>query len=431
VLALVFFGLPASGVPLEKGSPYASNDDLLDEIDALLTLTALPENAAATAEHLFGRYEVLARWLTQIGDAETSLLLARKASTLFSDEPRADFLHGWVLGVRGDTEQAVEKLRQGLSGEGSLLPDPEGEHRGQAHLTLGGFLLSLEQYEDAAQELEKAKETDPDQAIADYLLGTAYFHLGKDYLAAKGFERGLQQNPDLATPQDYFLYIESIDRMNQPRQADRALRKATLQFPNVPGFYFNWGLNAETRRATPEAYYHYQMERLVGGPKSPYSNQANLRIARIEGTLLENDAKNQPIWDMIRYLKIQEKEIAEGTLENSIQVRRDRLFEKIAGMDPREKPFLYHLQAEGHQRNKNLEKSLAILTEARDRHPRQVIFILQEVDVLTAMEKPGEADDLLNEALLIAPDHWKVREVIGPSHSTLEVGDSSEGIKFQ
>ncbi len=75
------------------------------------------------------------------------------------DEPYREL--GWVAHLQGETNRAEELLRKGLE------LNPENI---QARIDLGAVLISRKHYKEAASELRRARESEPDNPVVETML---------------------------------------------------------------------------------------------------------------------------------------------------------------------------------------------------------------------------------------------------------------------
>ena len=87
----------------------------------------------------------------------------------------------------------------------ALVPEREGKHR------------------DARRELERLVESEPDNALANHLLGSVYYHQGTLDLAIERYERALELAPEFVLC-SYDLGVAHYHRGNMP-EATKAFRR--------------------------------------------------------------------------------------------------------------------------------------------------------------------------------------------------------------
>ena len=408
--ALFFCGTVQAAEDLAK-----AEDVLHSEIESLLELTPSSAEIERAPIETFSRFERVIHDLARMDDLETARMLAMKCTALFPGQMRSEVLLGWVLGLSGEVQDAVSRIQEGLGGKTNLLPDSNGRYTAEAEINLAGFLIQVGRYEDAVQLLNQVQKEEPDLALPDYLRGLAHFHLGDPFSTAMAYQSAMRKDSSLATANDYLQYIWAIDKMGRMEEARKALQKAVERFPMTPGFYLNLGLNAEARNATAEAYCHFQMETLVGGEGSPYTGQARIRIARVEeragvSTFLDDDAR----W-IVRYVQLRALSSEDEEEDRELGQKADRLLTRLRKTELAEHPFLIYLAQERLMELGETDKVIGLLEMATAKFPGQVLF---EIDLAKAYGQVGESTksvELLEKALMAQPDHWKVREAVGPA----------------
>lgn len=160
--------------------------------------------------------------LLQAGRDEEVLDLLIPREDSFDD----DLAYAYVLGTA--------LLRQGDQRRGQVLIDrifSRGESA-EGYLLMGLLHLSRGAYIEAAKELERAVELNPELPTAQSLHGRAVLNTGNREVATRAFRRALEQNPD---DFDANLHLGNIYRLE--RRYDDAmllLRRAEAARPDHP-----------------------------------------------------------------------------------------------------------------------------------------------------------------------------------------------------
>jgi len=415
----VFLAQPGNCEKTEK-SPDLQGPDLAAEIDHLLGVRQESLSSPESSLQVFARFDGVIRGLVQVEDFETALKLGEKCKELFPKEMRSLALLGWVQGLSGKIEESIETLRASLEGGGDLLPDPDGRYRTEAGTNLAAFLIEAGQYQKAVEHLETIREQNPQLGLPHYLAGLACQQIGDPLGCAKAYAAAFQADESMATSDDYLRYAWANDKLNRKKKSEEALGKAAARFPMTPGVHLNLGLSAEARNATVEAYCEYQMEILVSGEDSPYTERAHSRIDRIqERAGVSPFAEDLPL-QVLRYLKFRAI-IKDGQdKDGAIQEKADKLLQRIESNENLNYPYIKYLRLERVVERGQFDEAVVALEELVKKYPGQILFEMELAKAYAQIGESTKSSALLENALLTYPHHWKVREVLGPSPRTTE-----------
>lgn len=400
------------GVLLLCGSPSGFAEDetstaaqsYTDQIGHLLAVTPESITSEQSAQTIFDQIDVAARQAAQMDDLDSARNLSEKARALFPDQLRSGLLYGWVQGISGKTEQAIETLKVSMDRKTDRLPDPQGLARADLLTNLGGFMIQAGKPREAIAHLEQAQISNPKTALPGLLLGEAYHQLNEPAAALKAYEEAFDLDETLASVHDYVFYAWAEDKAGDLDTAGSVLSKAIQRFPLSPGLRFNLGLNKEALSATPEAFYEYQMELLISN-KGPYADEARKRIERIERTSVAGGQTSPDLKGVLDYLACRKGK------END---RAGKALQKALDANKTGHPYLAHLHAEMLCDKGDPQGAVRVLTEASKAYPNDLILT---IDLAAAYGKAGEKEkstDLVSQLMLIAPDHWKIQELVGP-----------------
>ncbi len=375
-----------------------------DQIKRLLALTPESVTSEQAAQEVFEQIDLAARQAVQMDDLDTARNLADKGRSLFPDQLRSGSLYGWVQGISGKTEPAIETLKVSLERKTDRLPDPQGLARSELLTNLGGFLIQSGKPSEAISHLEQAQITNPKNALPSLLLGEAYHQLDEPAAALKAYEEAFGLDETLAGPNDYLFYAWAEDKAGDYESAGSVLGKAIERFPLAPGLRFNLGLNQEARSATPEAFFEYQMELLISA-KGPYADAARKRIDRIERTSVGGGpipADLKGVLEFLAWRKEKDSNRAGKSLLKALEANK-------AGH-----PYLTHLHAEMLMDGGDPQSAVQLLEKASMTYPHEILL---QIDLAAAYGKAGEKEksaQLVSQLLILAPDHWKLQELVGP-----------------
>jgi tetratricopeptide (TPR) repeat protein len=135
-----------------------------------------PANAplhAFLGEHFFGA-----------GKTALALDYLERAVAADPKNEKARLLLGLACGDAGDAARARKLLRDSLRHAGESYA---------AHYGLGRLLAAEEQWAEALKEFKRASQARP-SAESDYVLGCAYYRLGRDRLAARHLRKAIEED---------------------------------------------------------------------------------------------------------------------------------------------------------------------------------------------------------------------------------------------
>lgn len=404
----------------------ASYMDLVDEINRLMEVRPGALENPEEARGIFERFEAMVRGLVKINDLETARKLADHARKLYPDQMRSAFLSGWVHGLSGNQSEAVDLLMKGLGEKSDLLPDPDHQIQSEIKTTLAGFLIDLGDPSEAVKQLDSLVESKDRGALVFYLAGLAHHHLGDAFQCSKAYREAMEMDESLATANDYLVHAWAEDKLKRPQRAEAILDRGIQRFPMEQGLYFNRASNHEVMGASGEAYLDYQMEILVGGEESAFTEEARKRIAKIASLQTKAPTPDKNLMNVVNYLRAREQlarvEPAKLEVGDTIQRQRDRtnsLLDKAIEGERNPHPFLIHLEAERRIETEDWDRAVEILQKAVKDYPGQVLFQIPLAQCYAKIGKSSESDELIRSAQLAAPNHWIVRETLGPSSANL------------
>jgi tetratricopeptide (TPR) repeat protein len=406
VLFTVILGLQAcaSWALYEKGTTAAQ--EYSNQIEQLLALSPDSVSKPSDAADAIARFDQVIHGVAKVEDFETAGRLARKCREIFPGQLRSGLLLGWVAGLAGNLDSAIETTRACLAEGTRRLPDPDKVWHAEALANLGCFLIQKEQYKEAVPYLEQSRKENQKPALPDYLAGLAYHHVGEPWLCGKAYEKAFKKDESLASPSDYVFHAWAEDRMGHLDKAGAILAKALERFPMSSGLHVNLGLNKEAQSATREAYYEYRMELLLGQDDSPYSDEAKKRIERIERIQVNTPFADPELKSVIEYLR--------RKAENNLDLA-DKLLDSAVAANSLKNPFIVYLRAQRLEEKDDYQGAIKVLEDATQNDPSQVLL---QIDLAEAYGKAGvkdKANELIKKLLLVAPDHWKLKQLVGPS----------------
>ena len=261
---------------------------------------------------------------------------------------------------------------------------------GQGHYYLGLSLLSLEKFQEAAQEFLDAKKIDPRNTDILYHLAQCYLHLGGAHGAdlkslRAAFERTVGEIAaiDPASVRLHQLQAGSYEAAGDSDKAIRELEEAVKSRPRVQGLYYTLGclylkeyrygealaqFNSELALDSPNPRTYLQIGHIYTDQHQPEKALPSLQRA----TQAEPDS-GKPWVEMGRaYMMIDQFDKAAAALEKAIK-RGDNTastyfilstaYRKMGKMDMAEQAVKKSEEASREQSNKALEHVHAVVAK--------------------------------------------------------------------
>lgn len=382
----------------------AGESQYSDRIQALLALTPSSITSSQALQNHFNDIEMIVRETARIGDLDTALSLAEKGTSLAPDQLRSTFLLGWIRGSMGRLEPAVDTLRKALTSKTDRLPDPEGACKNEALTHLGGFLIQLGKNHEAVPYLEEACAAKQSNPLPLYLLGEACHNLNETDKAESAFKSAFAKDPDLATPVDYLFFAWALDKKGKAREVHDLLNQGIEAFPVAPALHLNRGINQEILSHTREAFFDYQLEILIEA-QGPYADAARKRIERIERvqvTAGETDSLLKAVMEYLAHRKENRKSEAEANLAVMTQ------------LDGLKSPYVIYICSEAMIERGQAPRAIEVLSAALKEHPADFLLKANLAEAYAKTDQKDQADILIRELLIQAPDHWKLQQLLGP-----------------
>jgi len=181
IFALLAIGGCGPSVQLPE-LPSVSTDKMLPDVAAQLTSARAAVDKKPRSHQTNGQYGLV---LATYGRDDAADIALRRARLLSPRTAEWDFFHSFVLRRKGDFDNALEAINDGLSvrkNHVDLLVK-----RGELHFDLGQFDL-------AEKDLRSALEQNPTYPLAQYYLGRIHVARKNYDKAAERFEKMLDDN---------------------------------------------------------------------------------------------------------------------------------------------------------------------------------------------------------------------------------------------
>lgn len=125
------------------------------------------------------------------GNYDEAIMFFEKSLDAFPTAEAYTF-KGWSLSMKGEYEKAIEECKKAIE------IDPD---YGNPYNDIGAYLISLEQYEEAAAWLELALRAEKyaNREFAYYNLGVVYEKMGLWFEAIAEYRKAIVENPGYMT----------------------------------------------------------------------------------------------------------------------------------------------------------------------------------------------------------------------------------------
>lgn len=390
----------------------------------LESISQLLENNPENAQLVFSK----ALLLQQGGDDEAALAVLEQHPRAAS-EPAALMLHARVFAARGQTQQAISMLHQGLTEHPGdtrmrlllarlLVSSGDLEAAGEQFSTLieqnpddTDLLLSLalvhlenDQFAEAANHLERLIETDPQNNTALYHLGIAYNELGRHEAALQAWlqvQTGREflgsrlQISQLLAAQGRFDELAKIMLAERASNPDLALQLYLIEIETLASHHPDGAmerLNDALDTFKSDSNLLYARAMLAEQMGDMAAMERDLR------RILEHDPNNATVLNALGYTLADRNE----KLGEALQ-----MIERAAALEP-EDPAITDSLGWVHYRLGNLELAETLLRQAYTSYPDEEIAA-HLGEVLWMRGKRDEARRVWDEALKESPDNPLIR----------------------
>ena len=200
------------------------------------------------------------------------LLVAGCASTKEKEDEEVQRLRArsiYEQGLRALSERQVSLGLTSLKEAVQLDPNNPIYHN-----ALGVVLLDLGKPADAEAEFQRAVTLDPNYAEAHHNLGLSYAEQGRYEQAITEYRKAISL-PVYPTPEvGYYNLGRAYAQINQPKEAEEALKTAIQLQPNLGAAYYQLGLVYVNTGRKEEARAMFQKARDLD-PTSPFGQAAS------------------------------------------------------------------------------------------------------------------------------------------------------------
>lgn len=254
-----------------KAGKFKESVDLLLQLDSLVGVSILEKKHLARV--LQGVHDELTRreeygWLYKVDEH------ARK---LFPRERRSGANFGEACMARADFKLAAKVLAE-AAGQKNSYYRADGRHAARADLLLARASLVVGNVEQAKKAIAKALATSPTDARLHYARAQVMMRAKDWEQVDESLKTAFRIDPKLAQPVDYLVRASCAQRKQEFDQAQKVLLEALDRYPTAPGLHYSLGQVFQAMGKPAGAFYQFQYEIMLSGPRSSYTEEATDQI---------------------------------------------------------------------------------------------------------------------------------------------------------
>jgi len=283
-----------------------------EAVGMMLSLDTLVGRSIEERKTLARKLHEMHNALIRRDESEWLLKLDEHARKLFPSERTAGADFGEACIMTGRFERAERELRAAAGQRNLDYPESRGE-LARVHLLLARAALVQGHIDDAKKAIAAAIESEPSAAQLYYTKAQVMLRAGDWDEAGTALKTAFRLDPDLAQPVDYLVRAscmmreaaieQETGRNRVLEQAEKVIKQGLSRFPTAPGLHCSLGQVYLAQQKPAKAFYQFQYEIMLSGPKSSYTQEARDRI-EIMTALLDKDRNSETPAEKNSYLKI-------------------------------------------------------------------------------------------------------------------------------
>lgn len=394
-------GYIASAKSYQSKGDYAG---ALKELQKIENISSLSDSAK---KMLLDEYISLSGNAINHASLRTALAVTDSAINAFPEDRRLLIKRGKAKIAVGNYKEAVNIVGQLVVNEGGESKDPELIALG--YVTQGYGLESAEPGKITnASELQiknyrGAISADPVWFLPYMLLGVAYIS-EKDYSKSQEYyEKGIALNPKGLSHKDYILLASVYNETKLHQKVKDLLKDVPTKHPYWPGVHLYLGYAEENAGNLLNAFYHYNYEMFISGPKGFFFQGAQQALAHI----IQEIGSDKSMRD--KYLELADcieggKAGAEKDFKRSIAY-----YSKVEKGKTSANPILYLLLGEAYMQNKDYDKTISYLQKVVSMDPS---FPPAYCEIGDMYAEKGDMDNAIlwwERSFATDPENWKVQ----------------------
>jgi len=266
-----------------------------ESVELLLRLDSLAGRSILEKKRLAGVLQDMHEELTKREEFAWLYKLDEHARKLFPEERNSGSNFAEVCMAKGDFERAAKVSAEAARQSNSYYLKDENAAR--ANLLLARASLVLGKVEEAAKAIDKAIEISPSDAQLHYTRAQVMLQARRWDQVTESVNTAFRLDEKLAQPVDYLVRASCARREGAHDQAQKVLQEGLSRYPTAPGLHCSLGQVYQAKKQPAKAFYEFQYEIMLSGPRSSYTDKAKDQI-EIVTSLLDREK------DPDNYLKV-------------------------------------------------------------------------------------------------------------------------------
>jgi len=262
---------------IDQAPVLAKAGRINDAAQLLLQVETLAGRTIIEKKTLAGVFQQIHTELLRRDDLGLLYKVDERARSLFSSEKQAGINFGEACVLRGNYDAAAKVLQEAAGQDSTWFPSGKADDA-RLHLLLAQACLVLNKLDEAAAAIEKAIAADPADAQNYYTKAQVMMRAGKWAEVATASALAFKLDPKLAQPVDYLVRASCYQRDEEYDQAQKVVEEALSRYPTAAGLHCSLGHVFQAKKQAAQAFYHFQYEIMLSGPRSSYTKEAKDQI---------------------------------------------------------------------------------------------------------------------------------------------------------
>ncbi|HUS57761.1 MAG TPA: tetratricopeptide repeat protein [Planctomycetota bacterium] len=315
-IASASFNLSLAGEKPERAALLAKAGKVDEAVNLLLGVESVAGRSIIERKSLAKAFQDVHDELTRRGDTDAAYKAAERARALFPKEKRSGMNLGELCMATGKFQAAANILKECAAQSSSIYAASPGDDL-RIHLLLARASLVLGKLPEARKAISKATDIAPADPQLLYLKAQVAMAQGKWDEAGKALDNAFKINPQLAQPVDYLVRASCYLQQKAHDLAKKTIEEGLGRYPTASGLHCALGRVHQAAGRPAEAFYEFQCEIMLSGPKSSYSDEASAQIEII--TALLSKEKDPDNYLKIGYGVVALRNMKPGSYENAVE----------------------------------------------------------------------------------------------------------------
>jgi len=383
---------------LAKAGKITDAAQLLLQVESLAGRTILEKKTLAAA------FQQIHTELLRRDELVLLYKVDERARNLFSSEKQAGINFGEACVLKGNYDAAAKVLQEAAKQNSTWFASGKADDA-RLHLLLAQASLVLNKLDDASAAIEKAIAGDPADARNYYTKAQVMMRAEKWSEVAAASALAFRLNPKLAQPVDYLVRASCYQREQAYDQAQKVVEEGLSKYPTAAGMHCALGHIFLGKKQASQAFYHFQYEIMLSGPRSSYTKEAKDQIEIM--TALLTKEKDPDDYLRVAYGAAALMNMKPGSYEKAIDNIRKGLRANGDNCLPLQVLLGNAQTALGNHEEAAKAFEAALLIDP--------FFAPGYVDLGDAYEKLGKRDQALEQygkAMTLDKSNWRVKEML-------------------